>query len=322
MNALRMSLAALALTIVTSVTAQTWPSKPVTIVVGLPPGGGADAIARFVAEQLKERTGQQFLVVNKPGAFSTVGTQFVARAAPDGYTLLVSTVSAAMNVSLYKKLPYDHIKDFTPVTTLSTAPWLLVVNPSEVPVNSVAELTKYIRARPNKIAWGGPGSGGVVAAELYFSLAGLRREQLSFIPYKGGPDTLQDLLGGRIQFTFFEATFGSQQARGGKVRALAVTSLTRISAAPDVPTMAELGFPTFDVVGWYAMFMPAKAPKEIAQRLADLCNSSMTTEKAREFLRNLAMEPKPQSPEEFAQFLSNETDKWGRLIRNAHIEPE
>jgi len=322
MNRPRIFLVVLALCFAMPVAAQTWPLKPVTIVVGLPPGGGADTVARFVAEQLRERTGQQFLVENRPGAFSAVGTQFVARAAPDGYTLLVSTVSAAMNVSLFKKLPYDHIRDFTPVTTLSTAPWLLVVSPEQVPVNSVAELTKYISARPDKIAWGGPGSGGTVAAELYFSLAGLRREQLTFIPYKGGPDTLQDLLGGRIQFTFFEATFGTQQARGGKVRALAVTSPTRISAAPDIPTMAESGFPTFDVVGWYAMFLPAKAPKQIAQKLAELCNASMTTEKAREFLRKLAMEPKPLSPEDFAQFLGDETEKWGRLIKNARIEQQ
>lgn len=156
MNVSRIVLVVVALTSSMPVVAQTWPSKPVTIVVPYSPGSGVDAVGRFVAERLYERTSQRFIVENRPGAFSMVGTQVVARAAPDGYTLLISTVSAAMNVNLFKKVPYDHIRDFTPVTILFTAPWLLVVSPEEVPVNSAAELTKYIRARPDKIAWGGP----------------------------------------------------------------------------------------------------------------------------------------------------------------------
>lgn len=145
---------------------------------------------------------------------------------------------------------------------------------------------------------------------------------MTFIRYKGGPEALSDFMGGRIHFTFLDATLGLQQVRGGKVRALAVTSPKRTSAAPDIPTMAESGFPTFDIVGWYAMFMPAKAPKQIAQKLAELCNALMTTEKAREFLKTLAGEPKPGSPENFAQFLNDETTKWGRLIKEAGIGPE
>jgi len=321
MNMPRIFLLVLALAFASPATAQTWPSKPVTIVVPFLPGAGIDILARFLAERLHERTGQPFIVENKPGAFSMVGTQQVARAAPDGYTVLLGTVSAAMNVHLFKQLGYDHVRDFTPITTLAMAAFVLLVNPEVVPVTSVAELTGYIRTRPDKIAYGG-GTPVRIASAFYFSLAGLRREQLTFIPYKGEIQALNDLRGGRIHFTFLASTFGIQQAREGKLRALAITSTKRTAAAPDIPTMAEAGLANYDLVGWYAMFMPAKAPKDIAQKLAELCNASMASEKGREFLRTLAMDPKPSSPEDFAQFLNNETAKWGRLIKAAGIEPQ
>ena len=321
MNRLRRMLVVLAFAIALPAAAQTWPSRPVTIVVGFLPGTGPDIIARFVAERLHERTGQQFIVENKPGAFSMLGAQAVARAAPDGYTLLLSTVSAAMNVHLFKKLNYDHVRDFTPVTTLANAAFVLLVNPDVVPVTTVAELTQYIGARPDKIAYGS-GTAGNIAAALYLSLSGLRRDQLTFIPYKGGTDALHDLRGGRIHFSFFDSAFGIQQVQGGKLRALAITSTKRTSAAPDIPTMAEAGLPGYDLVGWYAVFLPAKTPKDIAQKLAELCNATMASEKGREFLRTLAMDPHPSSPENFVQFLDSETAKWGRLIRDAGIEPQ
>ena len=321
MNMPRIFLLVLALTFALPVAAQTWPSKPVTIVVPYIAGVGPDTIARFLADQLHERTGQPFIIVNRAGASSMVGTQAAARAAPDGHTILLQTVLAAMNVHLFKQLGYDQVRDFTPVTTLATAAFVLLVNPEVVPVTSVAELTGYIRTRPDKIAYGG-GTPVRIASAFYFSLAGLRREQLTFIPYKGEIQALNDLRGGRIHFTFLTSTFGVQQARGGKLRALAITSTKRTAAAPDIPTMAEAGLANYDLVGWYAMFMPAKAPKDIAQKLAELCNASMASEKGREFLRTLAMDPKPSSPEDFAQFLNDETAKWGRLIKAAGIEPQ
>ena len=320
MNMPRIFLLVLALAFASPATAQTWPSKPVTIVVPFLPGAGIDILARFLAERLHERTGQPFIVVNRAGASSMVGTQAVARAAPDGYTILLQTVLAAMNVHMFKQLGYDQVKDFAPVTTLATAAFILLVNPEVVPVASVAELTQFIRTRPGKITYGG-GTTVQVASVLYFSLTGLRQEQSTFIPYKGGPAAVNDLRGGQIHFTFVDATLGIQQARGGKLRALAITSAKRTSAAPDIPTMAEAGLANYDLVGWYAIFMPAKAPKDIAQKLAELCNASMATEKGREFLRTLAMDPKPSSPEDFAQFLNDETAKWGRLIEAAGIQP-
>ena len=250
-----------------------------------------------------------------------VGAQQVARAAPDGYTVLLSTVSAAMNVHLFKKLGYDQARDFTPVTTLAMAAFVLLVNPEVVPVTSVAELSEYIRTRPDKIAYGGS-TPARVASAFYFSLAGLRQEQLTFIPYTGGPDAMRELMGGRIHFSFFDSTTATQGARGGKLRALAITSPKRSSAWPNIPTMAETGLANYDLVGWYAIFVPAKTPNDIAQKLAELCNASMASEKGRELLRTLALDAKPSSPENFAQFFNDEVAKWGRLIKAAGIEPQ
>ena len=321
MNIPRILLLVLALTFATPLAAQSWPSRPVTIVVPYLPGSGPDVIARFLADQLHERTGQPFIVVNRAGASSMVGTQAVARAAPDGYTILLQTVLAAMNVHMFKQLGYDQVKDFAPVTTLATAAFILLVNPEVVPVASVAELTQFIRTRPGKITYGG-GTTVQVASVLYFSLTGLRQEQSTFIPYKGGPAAVNDLRGGQIHFTFVDATLGIQQARGGKLRALAITSAKRTAAAPDIPSMAEAGVQNYDLVGWYALFLPGSAPKDIAQKLAELCNASMGTEKGREFLKTLAMDPYPSSPENFAQFLNREIVKWGRLIKEAGIAPQ
>ena len=321
MNMPRIFLLVLALAFAMPVAAQTWPSKRVTIVVPIQAGTGTDTVARFLAERLHESTGQPFIVENKPGAFTMVGTQLVARAAPDGYTVLLSTVSAAMNVHLFKNLGYDQVRDFTPVTTLAMAAFVLLVNPEVVPVSSVAELTEYIRTRPDKITYGG-GTPVRVASSYYFSLAGLRREQSTFIPYTGGPDAMRELMGGRIHFSFFDSTTALQGARGGKLRALAITSPKRSSAWPNIPTMAEAGLVNYDLVGWYAIFVPAKTPKDIAEKLAELSNASMASEKGRKLLGTLALDPKPSSPENFAQFLDSEIAKWGRLIKDAGIEPQ
>jgi tripartite-type tricarboxylate transporter receptor subunit TctC len=317
----RILLLALALAFIAPATAQNWPSKRVTIVVPLSPGSGTDNVARFLADRLAERAGQPFVVENRPGAFTMLGAQQVARAAPDGYTVLLSTVSAAMNVHLFKKVAVDQIKDFMPVTTVALSPFVLLINPEVVPVNSVAELTEFIRARPDRIAYGG-GTAARIASAFYLSLAGMRRDQSTFIPYKGGTDALNDLRGGRIHFAFFDSTLGVPQSRGGKLRALALTGPKRSAAAPDIPTMVEAGLANYDLVGWYGIYMPAHTPKEIAQKLAELCNASMASEKGREFLKALSMDPYPSSPDQFARFLQDETAKWGRLIRDAGIEPE
>ena len=299
--------------------AQGWPAKPVTMVVGYPAGSGVVTIARFLADALRQRTGQPFVVENRPGSFGVVGAQYVARAARDGYTLLFAPASAAINVHLYKNLGYDPVNDLAPVVTVAGTGYVMLVNPAAVPVKSVAELTDYIKARPGKLAYGSGAAAARVAAELYLSLASL---DVTNVPYKGVPQALNDLLGGQIHFMFADATLGIPQALGGKVRALAVTTPQRISAAPDIPTMAEAGVRTYDLAGWFAVFMPAKSPREIADKFADLSNASITSDKAREFLAKLAADPFPGSPDSLAKFLDAEIAKWGRLIKAAGIEQE
>jgi tripartite-type tricarboxylate transporter receptor subunit TctC len=309
----------LALALAAAASAQTWPSKTVTMIVGYPAGSGVDTIARFLAEGMRERTGQPFVVENRPGSFGVVGAQQVARAARDGYTFLFAPASAAINVHLYPNLGYDPVNDLAPVTTVASTGYVLLVNPSVVPVKTVSELTEYIRARPGKIAYGSGAAAAQVAAELYLSVVGLSATN---VPYKGVPQALNDLLGGQIHFVFADATLGIPQARGGKVRALAVTTAQRTSAAPDIPTMTEAGVRGDDLSGWFVVFLPAKSPPEIAQRFAELANAAMATDKAREFLRTVSADPFPGSPDSLARFLASEIAKWGRLIKAAGIKPE
>jgi tripartite-type tricarboxylate transporter receptor subunit TctC len=320
MQVLRVLLAVLALTLPIGAGAQTWPSKAVTVIVGYPAGSGIDTVARFLAENLRERTGQPFIVENRPGPFGNTGGQIVARAAPDGYTMLFTPSSThAANIHLFKKLGFDPVKDFTPVTTIATLGFVLLINPATVPVNSVAELTEYARARPGTLAYGSGAAVGRVAAELYRSLSGI---DLLYVPYKGVPQAINDLLGGQIHLVFADTTLGLAQARAGKLRALAVTNRQRFSAAPEIPTMMEAGVPGYDLGAWFAVFLPANAPKDVSQKLAELCGASMTTDKAREFLRKLGADPFPGSPESLAKLVESEIAKWGRLIRAAGIEAE
>jgi tripartite-type tricarboxylate transporter receptor subunit TctC len=301
--------------------AQGWPSKPVTIVVGYPAGTAIDVEARFLAENLGAQTGQSFVVENKPGVFGNLGAQHVARAAPDGHTMLFTTIAThAANIHLFKKLGFDPVKDFTPVSTTLWAGFVLMVNPAVVPVNSVAELTQYIKARPGKLAYGAGAATARIATELYLQIVG--GLDVTFAPYKGSSQAVNDLLAGTIHFVFADAVTGMQLARGGKARALAVTNASRISCIPEVPTMAEAGLQGYDLGNWHALFLPAKAPIGIAQRAADLSNALWASDKGREFLKKLCFDPYPGNPESLAKLVESDTVKWGRIIRNARIEPQ
>lgn len=312
--------AALTILLAAASHAQTWPAKPVTMLVGYPAGSGIDNVARFLAENLRERTGLPFLIENKPGALGNIAAQTVARAAPDGYTVLFTPNSThAANPHLFKNLGFDPIQDFTPVTTLLTLGFVLVVNPATVPVQSVKELTEYVKGRPGKLAYGSGNATGRVAAEMYRGLTGI---DALHVPYKGVPPAITDLLGGQIHFIFADATLALPMARSGKIRALAVTNAKRISAAPELPTMAEAGVPGYELSGWFALFLPAKAPREIALKLADHSNAIMTSEKGREFLTRLGADPFPGSPEALARFVESEIAKWGRIVKAAGIEAE
>ena len=297
-----------------------WPTRSVTMMLGYPAGSGIDSVARFLAEGLREKTGQPFVLENKPGAVGNLAAQAVARAAPDGYTMLFTPNSThAANIHLFKHLGFDPVADFSPVTTLVTLGFVLVVNPALVPVGSVAELTAWLKARPGRVAYGSGNATGRVAAELYRTLTGVDAIN---VPYKGVPPAMTDLLGGQIQFMFADATLAIPQARAGKVKALAVTNVQRISAAPDLPTMAEAGVAHYELAGWFAAFLPAHAPPEIVARLADLCNAVMTTDRARTFLRNIGADPFPGSPDQLARHVARETEKWGRIVKAAGIEAE
>lgn len=301
--------------------AQAWPAKTVTLVVGYPAGGGTDAIARYLAEGLRERTGQTFVVENRPGIFGNLGAQYVSHAKPDGYTVLFTPNSThAVNVHLFKKLGYDPIKDFTPVTTTVSAGFVLLVNPAAVPVGSVNALSEYIKAHPEGLAYGVNAATGRIASETYLAMAGGLK--MTFIPYKSATDALLDLLRGQIHFFFADAMFAMPQVRGGKVRALAVSNDKRFMFAQDIPTMAEAGLTGYDVPTWFALFLPAKAPKDIAQKLADHANAVLSSEKGRDFLNKLGADPYPGNPESLARLVESEIPKWGRMVKGAGIEPE
>ena len=297
-----------------------WPAKTVTLLVGFPAGSGSDSVARFLAENLRERTGQSFIVENKPGAAGNVAAQAAARAAPDGYTAMFGANGTLVaSPHLFKNPGFDPVKDFAPVTGILTQAFVLLINPAVVQVNSAAELTRLLKSQPGRFAHGAGNPSARVAAELYRSLAGI---DVLNVPYKGVPPALADLLGGRVHFMFVDAGFGVPQAVGGKVRPLAATTAGRSSAAADIPTMAEAGVPGFEIAGWLAVFLPANAPRNIAQKFADHCNAVMTSEKGRAFLKSFGADPFPGSPESLGKWVESELAKWGRIIKTAGIQPE
>ncbi len=302
------------------VAAQGYPARPITMVVGYPAGSGLDAVARFLADGIKQQIGQPVVVENKPGAVGNIAAQAVAHARPDGYTMLFTANSThAANVHLFRKLGFDPVKDFAPLTTIASLGFVLIVNPETVPVQSVSELTAYIKARPGKIAYGAGNATGRIATEWYRSATGF---EALFIPYTGVPPAITDLIAGRIQFMVADATFALAQVRGGKVRALAVTTAHRLSSAPEIPTMAEAGIAGYDIGAWFATFLPAGAPADIVASLTHWCNTAMGSDHAREFLRPLGAEPFPGSPESLARFVQSETEKWGKIVRFAGIQAE
>jgi tripartite-type tricarboxylate transporter receptor subunit TctC len=241
----RFALGALLALFAVIASAQTYPTKPIRLVVPFPPGGATDILARDVAQKLTEAWGQQVIVDNRPGAGGNIGSELVAKAAPDGYTLEMGTVGThAINASLYAKMPYDHVKDFAPVILVAGVPNVLVVNP-EVPANSVTELIAYAKANPGKLNFASSGNGTSIhlSGELFKVMAGV---QMTHVPYKGSSPALQDLLGGQVQLMFDNLPPSLPQIKAGKLRALAVTSLARAPALPDVPTMAEAGLPGYE----------------------------------------------------------------------------
>jgi tripartite-type tricarboxylate transporter receptor subunit TctC len=311
----------LALLIAGNAAAQTnYPEKPIRFVVGLPTGGGQDTVARLLGQKLAEAWGKPVLIENVTGAAGNIAAERVVKAAPDGYTLgLLSQVQLAINPSLYK-LAYDPVKDFAPVSQVTVAPTMLVVHPS-LPAKSVKELVALAKAQPGGLTFASAGSGSShhLAAELFKSVASLN---IRHIPYKGGPAAMPDLISGRVMMMFSPIQTVLPAVRERKLRALGVTSLRRSSAAPELPTIAESGYPGFDVTTWYGLLAPARTPATIVRKLHLETVKALALPDVRAKLADLGIEGIGSSPDEFATVIKSEIPKWAKVIKESGIKPD
>jgi tripartite-type tricarboxylate transporter receptor subunit TctC len=318
----RVFAAALALVAATGAFAQgAFPTRTVTLMVGFAPGGGTDIAARIVAKQLATELGQQVVVENRAGAGGNIATGAVARAAPDGYLISLATISSlTVQPHLNSKLPYDPRRDLAPLTMGVVFANVLVVHPS-VPATTVAEFVALARAKPGTIGYGtsGIGTTGHLAGELFRMMA---QAPIVHVPYKGGGPAMTDLLGGQIPSVFASAPSALPQVKAGKIRALATTGAARSSFLPDVPTIAESGYPGYEATNWYAFVAPAKTPKDTVDRLNRDLVKSLNTPEIREQLLNNGMEPQPSTPEELARYMEREFATWGRVVKEAGIQAE
>jgi len=312
----RFAVGALLALVATAASAQAYPTKPIRLVVPFPPGGATDILARDVAQKLTEAWGQQVIVDNRPGAGGNIGSELVAKSAPDGYTLEMGTVGThAINASLYAKMPYDHVKDFVPVILVAGVPNVLVVNPA-VPANSVAELIAYAKANPGKLNFASSGNGTSIhlSGELFKFMAGV---QMTHVPYKGSAPALQDLIGGQVQLMFDNLPPSLPQIKAGKLRALAVTSLARAPALPDVPTMAEAGLPGYEASSWFGVLAPAGTPLAIVTKLNAEIAKWLATPEAKEKLSKQGANAAGGTPEDFAKHIAAETAKWAKVVKDS-----
>jgi len=317
---MRALLVALAALLALRAVAQPYPSRPVKIVVPATPGGAIDLIARTLADKLTGSLGQPVVVENKPGAANNLGTDFVAKSPPDGYTLVIVASSHATNKWLYKDLPYDPVKDFAPVVYTHVVPLLLAVHPS-VPAKNVQELTAWVRANPDKAIYAssGPGSSLHMAAELYMSMTGTKMQH---VPYKGSSAAHPDLLAGRTAMIFDTITAIRGHVKAGTLRGLAVTTAKRASSMPELPTIAESGLPGYDAATWGGILAPAGTPKPVVAKLNGASNTALTQEDVRAKLGGAGIEIQGGTPEEFGAVIKTEIEKWGRIVKQAGIQPE
>jgi tripartite-type tricarboxylate transporter receptor subunit TctC len=296
-----------------------YPTRPVRLVVGFPPGGSADIVARIVAQALTERMGQSFIIDNKPGAGSNLGTETVARAEPDGYTLMADSVSNAINPTLYKKLSYDQIKDLIPVASIDVVPNVMDVN-IDLPVKTVPEFIVYAKANPDKISMGsgGIGSSPHVAGELFKMMAGVN---MLHIPYRGVALATTDLLGGRVQVLFDTLPAAVSNIRAGKIRALAVTSKKRSDTLPEVPAMNEF-VPGYEADSFHGISAPKGTPREIVEKLNKEVNAALADQKLKARLAELGAEVFTGPPEDYGRYLKGEIDRWAKVIEFSGAKAE
>jgi tripartite-type tricarboxylate transporter receptor subunit TctC len=291
-----------------------WPSKPIRYIVPFAAGGTTDVLGRLITPKLGEAIGTTFVVENRPGAGGNVGSDVLAKSAPDGYTIGGGTVSShAINASLYPKMPYDNLRDFVPVALLVTVPNVLVVNPS-VPATNVAELVAFGKANPGKLtcASAGNGTSQHMSCELFKTMTGL---DITHVPYKGSGPGIASVVSGETTMMFDNATIAVPQMKGGKVRAIGVTTAKRSPSLPDVPALAEQGLAGYDVSSWQAVFAPAGTPKAIVDRLNAEIRRILATPEIRDKLLAVASDPADMTPEQFAEFVRVETEKWAKVVK-------
>jgi tripartite-type tricarboxylate transporter receptor subunit TctC len=317
MKTMRDALAGLVLALIAGVVAaQPWPSKPIKWVVPFAPGGTTDILARTIGEKLSVTLGQPIIVENKPGAGGGVGAEQVAKSPPDGYTIMGGTISThAINASLYKNLPYDPVRDFAPITLIVRVPNMLVVNP-DVPAKDVRELIALLKANPGKYSFASSGNGTSqhLSGELFKVMTGV---EMQHVPYRGSPPALADVVGGQVTMTFDNITTAWPLVKGGKLRALAVTTAKRSPIAPDVPTLAESGLPGYEIGSWQGVFAPAGVSTEIVKRLNAEIVRIINAPDVRQKLVDMGAEPAPNTPEEFAAMVKAEVAKWADVVRKS-----
>ena len=313
------ALAALAL-VCGNAHAQAYPNKPVRMVVGFPPGGGTDVVARIITPKLSENLGQPVVIENRPGATGTVAAAMVAKSPADGYTIMMGHVSVnAIAPSLFPNLQYDVIKDFAPITLAASVPHFIVVHPS-LPVNSIRELIAYAKARPGKLSFPSAGNGSTphLSGEMFKSMTGI---DLVHVPYKGTGQSIQDLLAGQHQVAFDTVPASTPYVRSGRMRVLAVSSAKRLADSPDVPTVEEAGVPGYQINTWYGVFAPAGTPEPIVNRLHAEIAKAMHSPETRSRLAELGADgTETRSPEEFAAIVRADTVRYAKIIRDAGLK--
>ena len=300
--------------------AQSFPTKPMTIVVPASPGGAIDLAARLIGQKFTEAWGQPVVIENKTGATGVIGTDFVAKAAPDGHVLALVASSHAINPSMFKKLPFDTVKSFEPVVQTHTVPLVLVVAPDS-PFKTMQDVIAFGKKNPGQLSFASSGNGGAphFSGELFQSMAGL---QMQHIPYKGSTLAHPDLMSGRVSIMFDTLAATSAQIKGGKLRALAVTTPKRLPAFPDVPTVSEAGLPGYETSTWGGLLAPAGTPKAVVAKLAAETTRILALPDVRERMLAAGVEPVGGTPEQYAAFIGSEMVKWGKVAKAAGIEPE
>jgi len=299
--------------------AQAYPTKPVRLVVGFPPGGVGDILARLMGQSLSSRLGQPFIIENRPGAGGNIGTDAVVHAPADGYTLFLANTANAINATLYEKLNFDFIRDIEPVGSIARAPGVLEVNPA-VPVRTVPEFIAYAKANSGRINYGSSGNGGLahVAAELFKMMAGVNMQH---VPYRGSGPALTDLLGGQVQAMFDNVPSSIEHIRSGKLRALAVTSSTGMEALPNVPTVAEF-VPGYEATGFFGIIAPKGTPRDVVERINKAMNVALGEPNLRARLSELGAVVLVGSPADFGKLIADETEKWAKVVKFSGAKPD